>query len=122
MSESKRLEINHPTDNPAIDIVLDTLEKKKQALVFVNTKRGAEKAAEDIAAKIKIDNAGYRKELEELSDEILHALPRPTRQCERAARCIKKGIAFHHAGLTQKQKTLIQGNNKGPQEVWQERA
>ena len=108
MSESKRLEIKHPTDNPTIDIVLDTLERKKQALVFVNTKRGAEKAAEDIAAKIKIDNAGYRKELEELSDEILHALPRPTRQCERAARCIKKGIAFHHAGLTQKQKTLIE--------------
>ncbi|MBD3312858.1 hypothetical protein GF345_00290 [Candidatus Woesearchaeota archaeon] len=102
------LNINQPTDNPAVDLVLDTLEKKKQALVFVNTKRGAERAAEDIAKKTNIKDAAYKAQLEKISHDILKALPKPTRQCEREAFCIKKGIAFHHAGLTQKQKTLIE--------------
>ncbi|MBU0535611.1 MAG: hypothetical protein KKE20_01495 [Nanoarchaeota archaeon] len=102
------LRIDQKTENPAIDLVLDTLDKKKQALVFVNTKRGAEKGAEDIAAKVNIKEEVFKAELEKISYEILTSLSKPTKQCEREARCIKKGIAFHHAGLTQKQKTLIE--------------
>ena len=96
--------IPHGTDNDALNIALDTIKINKQALVFVNTKRSAEKTAEDIAKKIKANS----KELEGLGEDILRALSRPTKQCERLASCVKKGIAFHHAGLTQKQKELIE--------------
>ena len=96
--------IPHESDNDVLNIVVDTIKINKQALVFVNTKRSAEKTAEDIAKKIKANN----KELEGLSEEVLKVLSRPTKQCERLAFCIKKGIAFHHAGLTQKQKELIE--------------
>ena len=94
------------TSDSTINLALDTIRIKKQALIFANTKRSAEKTAEDISSNIKEAS----KELEELSEQILHILSRPTKQCERLAKCIKKGIAFHHAGLTHKQKELIEDN------------
>jgi helicase len=89
---------------PAINLGLDTLAKNKQAFVFVNTKRSAEKTAEDIAKKSKIET----EHTIELSEKILHVLQKPTQQCERLAKCVKKAIAFHHAGLHSKQKELIE--------------
>src|SRR3989338_5659788 len=96
--------INKPTDDATLNIVLDTLEKNKQAIVFVNTKRSAEKAAEDISRKIK------DTELAELEQDVLNALTRPTKQCERLAKCVKRGIAFHHSGLCASQRELIEDN------------
>lgn len=90
------------TDDAVIDLALDTIAKGKQALVFVNSKRSAEKTAEDIARQIKTT------QLTELGDVMLNALPKPTKQCERLSNCIKKGVAFHHAGLVHKQKDTIE--------------
>ncbi len=98
--------IPHETDNDVLNIVLDTIKLNKQALVFVNTKRSAEKTAEDISKKIKTESLA----LNNLSEEALKALSKPTKQCTRLAYCIKKGISFHHAGLTQKQRALIEDN------------
>ncbi|MEM2916340.1 MAG: helicase-related protein [Candidatus Woesearchaeota archaeon] len=89
---------------PAVNLALDTLEKNKQAFVFVNTKRSAEKTAEDIARKSRFET----EHTVELSEKILHILPKPTQQCERLTKCVKKGIAFHHAGLHSRQKELIE--------------
>lgn len=103
---SSKIKIPEKTANSVTDLALDTIEAKKQAIIFVGTKKGAEKTAEDIAKKIKTTNA----ELEELSDKIINALPKSTKQCERLSQIIKKGIAFHHAGLVAKQKELIEDN------------
>jgi len=94
------------TDDPTVNLVLDTLEKKKQAIVFANTKRSAEKCAEDIADQIKNTNEHFM----EMSEKALHAISSPTKQCKRLANCLKKGIAFHHAGLTYKQRELVEDN------------
>src|SRR3989338_5793083 len=96
--------ISSDTGNGALDLALDTIKLGKQALVFVNTKRSAEKTAEDISNKIKTND----ENLKELSEKALKALSRPTKQCERLARCVKKGVAFHHAGLVARQRELIE--------------
>lgn len=96
------LKIEQKHGESVIDLALDTIGKNKQALVFVNAKRSAEKCAEDISKKIKDVS------LPDLSEKALKALSRPTKQCERLARCIKAGIAFHHAGLHSKQRDLIE--------------
>ena len=96
--------IDESTAEPCTNLALDTMKKEKQALIFVNTKRSAEKVAEDISKSIKTEDS----ELTKLSEKILKILSRPTKQCERLAKCIKKGIAFHHAGLTHKQKEIIE--------------
>ncbi len=98
--------ISADTGNGALDLAIDTLKLGKQALVFVNTKKSAEKTAEDIAKKVKTES----KELIELSEKVLGALSSPTKQCERLSNCIKKSIAFHHAGLVAKQRELIEEN------------
>lgn len=88
-----------------ITLALDTIAKKKQALVFVNTRNSAEKQAEDISKKTP-----STQELIELSEKIKNALPSPTKQCIRLANCIKSGIAFHHSGLHSKQRELIENS------------
>lgn len=95
--------IRQLTGNPAIDIALDTIAQGKQALVFVGTKSSAEKTAEDIAKKLQANFA-----CENLSLKLTSVLSKPTKQCERLGKAIKKGIAFHHAGLHNKQKQLIE--------------
>src|SRR3989344_7149733 len=99
--------ILQPTQIPVINLALDTLQKRKQALVFVNTKASAEKTAEDIAKKVKITEA-EKTPLKEIASEILKAITQPTKQCERLAKCVEKGVAFHHAGLTSSQKEIIE--------------
>jgi helicase len=98
------MKIAEKTSDPVINVALDTIEGKKQALVFVNAKRSAEKVAEDIGKKSPLKT----EELASLSEKILGILSKPTRQCERLAQCVKGGIAFHHAGLHSKQKELVE--------------
>ena len=62
----RTVEILRPTDNHVINLAIDTIKRDKQALVFVNTKRSAEKTAEDISKQIKKQD----KELEELSEPV----------------------------------------------------
>lgn len=102
----KSVDINDDFDSAVLNIALDTLKIGKQALIFVNTKKSAEKTAEEISKKIK----GENEALKNLSDEALGTLSKPTKQCERLAFCIKKGIAFHHAGLVHRQKDIVEEN------------
>ena len=100
----KSLPISRQTSSATLNLALDTISSGKQALIFVNTKPSAEKEAEEISRHSK----KIKPELEALSEEILSALSKPTKQCERLSRCVKKGIAFHHAGLSSKQKDLVE--------------
>ncbi|MBW2988910.1 hypothetical protein KY358_01190, partial [Candidatus Woesearchaeota archaeon] len=99
-----RLSIRKVSDNPAICLAIDTVNAGKQAMVFANSKRSAEKAAEDISMALKKEDKGLR----ELSEKTLNCLARPTKQCERLSMCIRQGAAFHHAGLNAKQKDIIE--------------
>jgi helicase len=91
------------TGDSTIDLVLDTLKKDKQVLVFVNSKRSAEKTAEDISKQLKESEKG-----KEMRNDVLKALSSPTKQCRRLSSCVEKRTAFHHAGLTSKQRELIE--------------
>lgn len=82
-------------------IALETIQMNKQALIFLPTRASAEKSAEDIAALTHM-------QLPDLEKEILKAASTPTKQCRRLSHCIKKGIAFHHAGLLGKQRELVE--------------
>ncbi len=87
----------------------ETVSKNKQALIFLSSRRNAEKAAEDVGRVVKkFLNKKQKEELEELSEKILSVPSHPTKQCKRLANCIRNGTAFHHAGLQNKQRTLVE--------------
>jgi len=103
---SKLIKIGDEFESAILNIALDTMKIGKQALVFANTKKSAEKTAEEISKNI----ASEDEKLKMLADEALNSLSMPTKQCERLAFCLRKGIAFHHAGLVQKQREIIENN------------
>ena len=107
--------VSRVTDNPVVNLALDTVRMDKQALVFLGTRPSAEKSAEDIARRVDLSgDAGRVREFEELRDAVLGAVGAPTRQCERLAGSISKGVAFHHSGLTAKQREIVEdGFRKG---------
>lgn len=94
---------------PELMIVDDTLGMGKQALVFYATKRNAEAGATRISAFV---NSRLREEekkrLANLSENVLNVLQRPTEQCRKLAALVAKGVAFHHAGLLNEQRWLIE--------------
>ena len=100
---SKVLSVPGVTQEPVLDLALDTISIGKQALIFVNTKRSAEAVAEQVAKK-----NGVQKDLNIIADKALKALASPTKQCRRLAYCLERGVAFHHAGLTSKQRSLVE--------------
>ncbi len=94
---------------PELRILEDTLERSKQILIFYATKRNAEagavKLSEITEKALKKDD---EEKLDELSETILNALDRPTEQCIKLSKLVKKGVAFHHAGLVNKQRNAIE--------------
>jgi helicase len=103
-------DIDHATNNDTLNLALDTIKIGKQALIFVGSKRSAEKSAEDIARKVKDTDLSpeTKEKCAKAEQEILNALSRPTHQCERLAACAKKGIAFHHSGITSSQRESVE--------------
>ncbi|MBN2250642.1 MAG: DEAD/DEAH box helicase [Candidatus Altiarchaeota archaeon] len=92
------------------DVVGKSVSKGGQALVFVNSRRSAESVAERLGKDLGLEGKGT--ELDKTAEDILSALSAPTQQCKRLSSCVKTGTAFHHAGLVNKQRTLIEDEFK----------
>jgi len=92
------------TNDNSVDLAIDTLRVNKQAIIFVNSKRSAESVAERIAKESMLNDPM----LEELSKKIINILSTPTKQCIRLSSSVRKGIAFHHSGLTSEQREIIE--------------
>lgn len=90
-------------------IVEDTLSRGKQIIIFYSSRRNAENGANRISMNVSARlTAEEKKELEKLGDKVLNALGSPTEQCKKLSALVKKGAAFHHAGLLNSQRTMIE--------------
>ncbi len=78
-------------------IIRDTLEKDGQLLVFVSTRRYTESLADKLAVL-----------LEKLRMKGIEADFGDDRTSVRLKNCLKRGAAFHHAGLTSEQRRAVE--------------
>ena len=97
------IKIGKKVADETLSIALDTIRKGKQALVFCATRRSAESTALKIGNLLESD-----KSTSKLSSSVLKAASSPTAQCRKLSDAVSKGVAFHHAGLVQKQKKAVE--------------
>ena len=92
-------------------LIEDLIKENKQALVFLNSRKRAEGFAKKIS-KIVSKNLEEKSvpKLVEVSNKTLNVLESPTEQCSSLSDCIKHGCAFHHAGLLNEQREIVEDN------------
>lgn len=102
--------INASEKESVAKIVHDTLnQKNKQCLVFANTRAKSEGFAEKLSSITEKKLSDQDREiLQKASTAILGALEQPTDQCRKLAHFVSKGAAFHHAGLVEKQRRIVE--------------
>ncbi len=102
----EKLELKEPIKS----LAKDTLFKKgKQVLVFANTRRRAASIASTLSDFVSQGLSEKEKSrLNKASQLVLNALEQPTEQCRSLSNLVSKGVAFHHAGLLSKQRTVIE--------------
>lgn len=99
------------------DVIVKVLEKSikdnSQALAFVSTRRFTESLATYVSKKIdKKINVKQRERFKEVAEKILEVPKKkgslPTSTCLKLSESIEHGVAFHHAGLFNEQKEIIE--------------
>jgi len=90
-------------------LVTDVMASGGQALIFVNTRRSAEALARSVARGVRA--ALSEKDLERLrecAERLIRGQDESTSMGARLGKCIEAGVAFHHAGLTNDQRGLVE--------------
>jgi helicase len=90
-------------------LVTDILAVGGQALIFVNTRRSTEALAKSLARDVR--QALGEKELDHLNkiaEQLVRGQEEATSMGARLGKCIDGGVAFHHAGLTNEQRGLVE--------------
>ncbi|MDG6256553.1 MAG: ATP-dependent DNA helicase [Methanomicrobiaceae archaeon] len=91
-----------PSRYEDINLCLDTIAEGGQCLVFVSSRKNAEGFAKRAASALAIDDPA----LDALGRELEAAAE--TEMGKVLAACVAKGAAFHHAGLSKKQRHIVE--------------
>lgn len=108
MSDGKTFEVKRSIRGTPIDLGVQSVQEGGQSLVFAETRvRSKSLAAKAADAISQILNTTDIKELEKISKKILSENEH-TELVKTLALLVKKGVAFHHAGLNQNCRTTIE--------------
>ncbi len=86
-------------------LISNGVNQKKQTLIFTNTRREAESTA---TRSLKFVVPRDKEKLNEIANKIENVFDTPTKQCKKLANLIRGGVGFHHAGLVNKQRILVE--------------
>lgn len=90
-------------------LVTDIIASGGQALVFVNTRRSTEALAKNLTATVKAKLSEKQLgHLKKTAETLIHEQDETTSMAARLGKCIEGGVAFHNAGLTNGQRSLVE--------------
>ncbi|HWM50205.1 MAG TPA: DEAD/DEAH box helicase, partial [Thermoplasmata archaeon] len=90
-------------------LVVDIMASGGQALVFVSTRRSTEALAKALGSQVKQELTDKnRDQLQKIAASLAAAQDEPTSMAARLAKCIGNGVAFHNAGLTNSQRSIVE--------------
>src|SRR5437867_1722998 len=90
-------------------LVTDIMASGGQALIFVNTRRSAEALARSLTRDVRQQLPDNELEhLEKVARSMIHEQDEATSMAARLGKCLDGGTAFHHAGLTNPQRSLVE--------------
>ena len=108
MHDGKLFEIEPTIRGPPVDLGADSVREGGQSLLFAETRtRSASLAAKAADIISKYLKTSEKNELENVSKKILNANEH-TQLVKTLAELVKKGVAFHHAGLNQNCRETIE--------------
>ncbi|MFA5860296.1 MAG: DEAD/DEAH box helicase [Candidatus Thermoplasmatota archaeon] len=106
-TDNERVMVNSDHDDASLALVEDSVKTGGSCIVFVSTRKSTEALADKLVTAVK----------PHLSHETLATLKEKaallkgddeTSAEKRLARCIAGGVAFHHAGLRNRERTLVE--------------
>ena len=108
-SNTEKMFVEDSHGRATMNLLEDTLNQDKQCIIFCNSRKGSEKSSDRCTEVSEPDlSREEKRKLEVIGDEIENVLGNPTSQCERLAENVRKGAAFHHAGLVTAQRNLVE--------------
>lgn len=108
MNDGNEFEFERSIRGTPVDLGIQSVTEGGQSLVFAETRaRSASLAAKASDAVSKFLETKESKELEKISKKIL-ANNENTELVKTLASMVKKGVAFHHAGLNQNCRSVIE--------------
>jgi helicase len=108
MQNGKKFEVENTIRGPSVDLGIDSIKNGGQTILFAETRaRSATLAAKAADVISKNLNKDEKNELDKISQKILESNEH-TEIVKNLATLIKKGVAFHHAGLNQKCRETIE--------------
>lgn len=86
---------------PCIPLVLDTIGRKGQALVFVQDRRGTQAEAKELSKVVsKLLTPDEKAALNIVANKLEAGASEGTKTLTLLADLVRQGVAFHHAGLS----------------------
>ena len=99
-------------DDPVRAIVKEALDSGGQCLIFVNTRKSSESLAASLGSLVEEMKGTRSDDLAKISKRLISEQEEPTTLGNKLGKCIRNGCAFHHAGLTNPQRRLVEASFK----------
>ncbi|MGI0010276.1 MAG: DEAD/DEAH box helicase, partial [Nitrosopumilaceae archaeon] len=108
MQNGKKFEVEISMRGPSVDLGIDSIKNGGQTILFAETRaRSATLAAKASDVVGKSLDEDEKNQLDKISQQILEDNEH-TDLVKNLATLVKKGVAFHHAGLNQKCRETIE--------------
>jgi helicase len=93
---------------PSINLAMNIINKKGQALIFAETRRKAVTISRKAASALNNVLTKQEKKVLKIISETILSTGERTRISDQLAKLIQNGTSFHHAGLTSTQRRIIE--------------